>query len=53
MEIDELLPLMTLGAIAPYALEAIITRILRGIRTGIGAYAPSWFHLQQGGMHSA
>jgi len=54
MEPDELLSLITLGAIAPYALEAIFRNIsTKTFRSVIGAYAPSWSRLQKRGTHPA
>jgi hypothetical protein len=41
----ELLAILTLGAIAPYATEALLTWCRRLGRHGFGAGAPSWFHL--------
>ena len=53
MEPEELLSLMTLGAIAPYALEAVLRGARTFVRSAIGAYAPEWRHLQDKGTHSA
>ena len=53
MESNEFLPLMTLGAIAPYVLEALLYRIRRAFRSGIGAHAPAWLHLQKNRSHAA
>ncbi len=54
MEPEELLSLITLGAVAPYALEAIFRKFsTRNFRSIIGAYAPTWSRLQKHGTHAA
>ena len=53
MNPEELLSLITLGAIAPYALEAVLRNVLRSFRATIGASAPAWLRLQKSGTHSA
>ncbi len=53
MNPEELLSLVTLGAIAPYALEAVVRNASRSFRFLIGAYAPAWLRLQKSGTHSA
>ena len=53
MEAEDLLSLMTLGAVAPYALEALFRRLGRTLRTILGACAPAWFRLQENRIRSA
>ena len=53
MDAEELLSLMTVSAVAPYALEAAIGWISRTIRRTNGANAPAWFRLQRTCTRSA
>jgi len=53
MEAEELLSLMTLGAIAPYILEAFLHWARRVTKSGFGANAPTWFRLQRDHTRSA
>jgi len=53
MNPEELLSLITLGAIAPYALEAVLRNASSAFRFRIGAYAPAWLRLQRNSTHSA
>lgn len=54
MDPEELLSLITLGAVAPYALEAIFRKIsTTHFRSVIGAYAPTWGRLQKHGTYAA
>jgi hypothetical protein len=46
MEADDLLSLMTLGTVAPYALEALMHWSGRAMKSVFGANAPTWFRLQ-------
>lgn len=46
MDAEDLLSLMTLGAVAPYAVEALLRWVTRTIKPGFGAKAPAWFRLQ-------
>ena len=50
---EELLSIMTAGAVAPYALEAALGWISRTFRSTRGANAPTWFRLQRNCTHSA
>lgn len=52
MNPEELLSLVTLGAIAPYALEAVVRNASSSFRSLIGAYAPAWLRFQKCGTHS-
>ncbi len=53
MNPEELLALVTLGAIAPYALEAVLRNASSSVISRIGAYAPAWLHLQRNSTRSA
>ena len=53
MEPDELLSLMTIGAVAPYALEAALHWTRCALKSAIGANAPAWFRLQKNCTRSA
>lgn len=53
MEADDLLSLMTLGAVAPYALEALLHWTGRALKSVFGANAPTWFRLQGNVTRSA
>lgn len=53
MEADELLSLMTLGAVAPYALEGLLHWAGRAMKPVFGAIAPTWIRLQGSFTRSA
>lgn len=46
MNAEELLSLITLGAVAPYALEALVRSTVHIMKSGFGAKAPAWLRLQ-------
>lgn len=53
MDAEELLSLMTLGAVAPYILVALPCWLRRLTKSAFGAHAPTWVRLQGTCTHSA
>ncbi len=53
MEAEELLSIITAGAVAPYALEATLGWVRRTFRCARRANAPAWFRFQRNSTRSA